>query len=683
MTADVSTAALSTLRALVNSPVADFRAGQLDAITALVEERRRVLVVQRTGWGKSAVYFVATRLLRDRGAGPTVIVSPLLALMRNQVDAGERGGVVSVSINSNNRDEWDDISARLDRDEIDVLLISPERFANSTFRESILPTLAPRVGMLVVDEVHCISDWGHDFRPDYRRIAEVLNLLPPGVPVLGTTATANDRVVADIETQFGDAMLTIRGSLARPSLILDTLRMPSQPDRLAWLAQVIPTLPGTGIVYCLTIADCQRVAGWLTREGIDAAAYSGDSDPELRRVLEDRLLANELKVLVATSALGMGYDKPDLAFVIHFQSPGSPIAYYQQVGRAGRALTEAHGVLMSGHEDRDIQDYFIRTAFPPADRANAIVDLLADRGDWTRIGDIEAEVNIRRGRLTSMLKILEVEGVVTRDGTKYRRTALDWTYPTERIDTITEQRRAEQRVMDDYLASDTCLMELLGRALDDPTASACGRCSRCTGTSLPVELDQDRVVRAREYLRSQPLTIDPRKMRAAGGRIPADLQLESGRALAFLGDGGWGGIVRDQRADGAFSDELVDALVRLVRNWEPNPRPKWVTAVPSRRAPTLVASLAERVAEGLRLPYRATLDQIRDTEPQARMENSAQQHRNVLDAFAVVGPVPTGAVLLVDDIVDSRWTLTEAGAMLRGAGAEAVIPLALAQGASD
>ncbi len=683
MATDIATAAVSTLRSLVNAPTAEFRTGQLEAITALVEQRRRVLVVQRTGWGKSAVYFVATRLLRDRGAGPTVIVSPLLALMRNQVEAGQRGGVVSVSINSNNRDEWDDIAARLDRDEIDVLLISPERFANSSFRESILPTLAPRVGMLVVDEVHCISDWGHDFRPDYRRIADVLKLLPTGVPVLGTTATANDRVVADIETQFGDNMLTIRGSLARPSLVLDTLRMPSQPDRLAWLAAVIPTLPGTGIVYCLTIADCQRVAGWLTREGIDAAAYSGDSDPELRRVLEDRLLANELKVLVATSALGMGYDKPDLAFVIHFQSPGSPIAYYQQVGRAGRALTDAHGILMSGHEDRDIQDYFIRTAFPPAGIANAIVDLLADRGDWTRIGDIEAEVNIRRGRLTSMLKILEVEGVVARDGTKYRRTGLDWTYPTERIETITEQRRVEQRVMDDYLASDTCLMELLGRALDDPTATACGRCSRCTGTTLPVELDHEQVVRAREFLRSQPLTIDPRKMRAAGGRIPADLQLEPGRALAFHGDGGWGGMVRDQRAEGAYSDELVDALVRLVRNWDPSPRPKWVTAVPSRRAPTLVASLAERVAIGLRLPYRASLELERDTAPQTRMENSPQQHANVSGAFSTLAPLPTGAVLLVDDIVDSRWTLTEAGAMLRAAGVDAVVPLTLAQGASD
>ncbi len=681
--AEFAAHALATLRALVGTPDAAFRDGQLEAIEALVADRRRVLVVQRTGWGKSAVYFVATRLLRDRGAGPTVIVSPLLALMRNQIAAGERGGVTSVSINSNNRDEWDEISQRLDRDEIDVLLISPERFANSTFRDSVLPTLAPRVGMLVVDEVHCISDWGHDFRPDYRRIAQVLDLLPASVPVLGTTATANDRVVADIETQFGDDMRTIRGSLARPSLVLDTLAMPSQPDRLAWLATIIPTLLGTGIVYCLTVADCDRVAGWLTREGIDAAAYSGESDPELRNRLEDRLLNNELKVLVATSALGMGYDKPDLAFVIHYQSPGSPIAYYQQVGRAGRALSEAHGILLSGHEDRDIQDYFIRTAFPPAEIANAIVALLEDRGDWVRIADVESEVNIRRGRLTSMLKILEVEGVVTRDRTKYRRTALAWSYPTERIENVTRQRRAEQQVMADYLASETCLMELLGRALDDPTATACGRCSRCTGSGLPVALDRDRVGRAQEYLRSQPLRIEPRKMRAAGGRIPTELQLEPGRALSYWGDGGWGGVVRDDRVAGEFSDDLVAATVRLVRNWGPEPRPRWVTNVPSARAAGALTSFAQRVADGLRVPYRASVERTRASEPQSKMENSAQQHQNVSGAFVAAGPVASGPVLLVDDIADSRWTLTEVGGVLRAAGVDAVIPFALALGTGD
>jgi ATP-dependent DNA helicase RecQ len=669
---------------LVGSPSATFREGQLEAISALVSDRSRALVVQRTGWGKSAVYFVATRLLREDGAGPTLIVSPLLALMRNQIVSGERGGVRSATINSDNRDAWDEIAAQLDNDEIDVLLVSPERFANTGFRDDVLPKIAARVGLLVVDEVHCISDWGHDFRPDYRRIGRLLDLLPVGVPVLGTTATANDRVVADIEAQFGDGLVTIRGPLARPSLALDTRRMPSQPDRLAWLAAVIPKLPGTGIVYCLTVADTERVAGWLRERGIDAAAYSGQTDSELRRTLEDRLLANDLDVLVATSALGMGYDKPDLAFVIHYQSPGSPIAYYQQVGRAGRALDHAHGILLSGWEDRDIQDYFIRVAFPPREQAETVVALLErDDGEWTKLADIEQTVNIRRGRLTQMLKTLEVEGAVERQGLQYRRTPEPWVYPTDRINNVTAQRRAEQQVMNEYLDSDTCLMELLGRVLDDPTAGPCGRCSRCTGERIEVALDPQLVREAQEFLRRDPLVIEPRRMRAAGGRIPEDVRVEVGRALATWGDGGWGRLVKEQRVDGRFSDELVFALADVAGKWHPEPRPAWVTFVPSLRSPELVASLASRVAQHLGLPFHAAVHKKHDTAPQAEMHNSAQQYGNMADAFAVDGPVPDGPVFLIDDLADSRWTLAVVGARLRKEGSGPVFPLVLATGAGE
>ena len=681
---DFELRARTALCDLVGLPSATFRDGQLEAISALVRDRSRALVVQRTGWGKSAVYFVATRLLREEGAGPTLIVSPLLALMRNQIASGERGGIRSATINSDNRDAWDEITTQLDNDEIDVLLVSPERFANASFRDDVLPKIAARVGLLVVDEVHCISDWGHDFRPDYRRIDRLLDLLPDGVPVLGTTATANDRVVADIETQFGDGLVTIRGPLARPSLALDTRRMPSQPDRLAWLAAVIPKLPGTGIVYCLTVADTERVAGWLREQGIDAAAYSGQTDSDLRRTLEDRLLANDLDVLVATSALGMGYDKPDLAFVIHYQSPGSPIAYYQQVGRAGRALEHAHGILLSGWEDRDIQDYFIRVAFPPHEQADTVVALLdRDDGEWTKLADIEQAVNIRRGRLTQMLKTLEVEGAVERQGLQYRRTPEPWMYPTERISTVTAQRRAEQQVMNEYLDSDTCLMELLGRVLDDPTAGPCGRCSRCTGERIEVELDPRLVREAQEFLRRDPLAIEPRRMRAAGGRIPEDVRVEVGRALSAWGDGGWGRLVREQRVDGRFSDELVYALADVAGKWHPDPRPTWVTFVPSVRSPELVASLAGRVAEHLGLPLHAAVHKQGDTTPQAEMQNSAQQYGNVADAFVVGGPVPDGPAFLIDDLADSRWTLAVVGARLRKAGSGPVFPLVLATGAGE
>ena len=360
-------------------PDASFRPGQLEAIEAVARDRGRVLLVQRTGWGKSAVYFIATKLLREQGAGPTLLVSPLLALMRNQIEMAARIGVRAETINSTNPDEFEPIVQRLADDQIDLLLVSPERFANERFRDEMLSVIARTVGLLVVDEAHCISDWGHDFRPDYRRIVRVLEALPADVPVLCTTATANDRVIADITDQLGSSLRTYRGTLDRESLALAVADVPSQAERMAWLAETIPGLDGSGIVYVLTIADGERVAAFLRRQGIEAEAYSGATDNDDRIRLEQALLANELKVLVATSALGMGFDKPDLGFVIHYQSPGSPIAYYQQVGRAGRALDHAPAVLLCGVEDREIQDYFIETAFPPQEQAEAIVSLVGRR----------------------------------------------------------------------------------------------------------------------------------------------------------------------------------------------------------------------------------------------------------------------------------------------------------------
>jgi ATP-dependent DNA helicase RecQ len=672
------------LRQMLGSEVS-FRPGQPESIVAVAEGRERVLLVQRTGWGKSAVYFIATKLLREDGAGPTLLVSPLLALMRNQIEMAARLGVRAATIHSANNEEWDGIRAGLERDEVDILLVSPERFNNDLFREEILPMVARRVGLLVVDEAHCISDWGHDFRPDYRRIVRVLDQLPAGAPVLCTTATANDRVVQDIVSQLGSDIRVLRGPLDRESLALSVIDLRSQADRLAWLATVIPTLQGSGVVYCLTIEDTKRVARFLVAEGIDAEAYSGDTDPVDRERIEQALIRNELRVVVATSALGMGFDKPDLGFVIHYQSPGSPIAYYQQVGRAGRALEHAPAVLLRGYEDEEIQDYFIRVAFPPKEQAEQVVRVLVEAGRPLSIAQILAEVNVRRSRLEAMLKVLEVEGAIARDKGKWVRTLEPWTYDEELVAKVTAARRAEQQSMRDYAASEGCMMRFLRERLDDPEAADCGRCANCTGEKWQVALDPAMVERAKVQLRNAELLVEPRKLWASyvgepKGKVAPELQLEMGRALSTESDGGWGGQVRRGRQEGSFDPGLVKAAAALIRNrWSPSPFPEWVTCVPSLARPELVPGFARALADELRLPFVDLVHKVRDIPPQKDMENSAQQLRNVYGAFSVVEPPLPEPVLLVDDLVDSRWTLTVIGVALRQAGSGPVHPFVLAR----
>ena len=674
-----ATEALACLRQLTSSQSSEFRPGQLEAIQELVEARNRVLLVQRTGWGKSAVYFIATRLLRDRGAGPTLLVSPLLALMRNQIEAAERMGIRAATINSSNQEEWDRVFADLESDEVDVLLISPERLANREFRAERLPAATQRGGLLVIDEVHCISDWGHDFRPDYRRIKAVLDLLPQGVPVLGCTATANDRVVTDVAEQLGTDLVPIRGPLGREGLSLSVYRQAPQQKRMAWLAEAIPRLPGTGIVYCLTIRDADRVAAWLVSQGINAVAYSGETDADARLEVEHQLLGNHVKAVVATSALGMGFDKPDLSFVIHYQSPGSPIAYYQQVGRAGRALPESHGILLQGYEDTEIQNHFIDSAFPTADQATEILDLLERVAGPMRLSDLERAVNVRHQRLEQLLKILEVDGAVERVSAGWQRTLLPWAYDRERVEAVASQRRAEQAQMADYANTDECRMALLRGYLDDPQPQPCGLCDNCLSTSTELEVDAVKVQAAVDFLRGTELIIEPRKRIPGVGSITEDRRCALGRVLALWGDGGWGALVQQGKAEGKFDDELVDAAVDLIRDrWQPDPAPNWVAYVPSHSRPTLVRDFAQRIAQRLGLPCHDAVVKVRDTEPQKFMQNSIQQYTNVKDAFQVDPAVSSDPVLLVDDIVDSRWTLTVIAAQLRSAGAGPVYPFALA-----
>ena len=708
---DLRERATVALRRLVGRDEVDFRDGQLEAIEALVASRRRVLVVQRTGWGKSAVYFVATALRRAEGAGPTVIVSPLLALMRDQIAAAERAGIRAVTLNSTNADEWGAVSGALARDEVDVLLVSPERLNNPRFRDEQLPALAASCGLLVVDEAHCISDWGHDFRPDYRRIRDLLTTLPGETPVLATTATANARVVTDVVEQLsaggrgddgpgGREVLTLRGPLARASLRLGVLPLASPEQRLAWLIAHLGDLPGSGIVYTLTVSAAEDVATALRDAGHDVAAYTGRTEPTERIRLEEALRDNEIKALVATSALGMGFDKPDLGFVLHLGAPSSPVAYYQQVGRAGRATERADVLLMPGPEDKDIWRYFASASMPRQDQADAVLRALGESARPLSTMALESIVDVRRTRLELLLKVLDVDGAVQRVPGGWAATGQPWSYDAERYQRVSEARDREQQLMVDYERTDGCRMAFLQRCLDDDTAQDCGRCDGCAGAWFATAIPEAAINTARSRLEQPGVVLEPRAQWPTGmdrlgvpvkGRIAPEVALAEGRAVARLSDLGWGQRLREllratagEGADRPVPPEVLRAVVDVLRTWDWAERPVAVASVPSRRRPQLVSSLAAGIGELGRLPYLGALDLVDGGPVGEPGGNSAFRLANTWgrlglgdDLRSRLSGIP-GPLLLVDDVADSRWTLTVSGALLRQAGAPAVLPLVLA-----
>jgi len=682
----------------LNNPNADFRDGQWESIEQLLN-KKRVLVVQRTGWGKSMVYFLATKLLREQGEGPTLLISPLLSLMRNQLEAAERIGVTARTINSTNSEKWPQIQTELGANQVDVLLISPERLANEDFRQDILANMASNIGLFVIDEAHCISDWGHDFRPDYRRIVRVLQAIPSNVPVLATTATANDRVVNDVKSQLGQNIILQRGSLVRKSLKLQNITMPSPAARMAWLAQTIPSLPGSGIIYTLTQRDAERVTEWLRINSINARAYHASiSDrgegSSVKEELEQQLLNNEIKALVATVALGMGFDKPDLGFVIHFQRPASVVHYYQQVGRAGRAVDEAYGILLCGEEDDHIADFFIRSAFPPQQHISVILRALDDSDNGLSVPEMQRVLNLRKNQIDKTLKFLTVESPspITKIGTKWQVTATAVSYRVDQayVDAITNIRRREQQEMRNYMSHSDCLMAFLQAALDDPAPEDCGQCRSCNPKLLLDETyDDDLANRAGLFLRRSYQPLRPRKQWPAsnmftksplgGYRIPQEQQAQEGRALSLWRDAGWGQLVAHGKyEENNFSDELVAACVEMIKVWSPHPSPKWVTCIPSLNHPELVLDFAARLADALNLPFVPCIEKALANRQQKEMENSYQQVRNLDGAFNITDQCQDGECLLIDDMIDSGWTFTVASALLNQADCSAVYPMALA-----
>lgn len=686
--------ALAHLHKMTNRSTAQFHDGQLEAIIELAKNNRQMLVVQKTGWGKSAVYFIATKLLRDQGKGPSIIISPLISLMRNQIQNAARLGVRVATVNSSlSQQERAANESMIISGQVDAIIIAPEQLANDNFVQNVLSSVLSNVSLFVVDEAHCISDWGHDFRPDYRRIVRILQAMPKNLPVLATTATANNRVVADIQSQLGHHIMISRGELTRKALHLQNVPLMPKAKRLAWLVQVLNQISGTGIIYAKTIRDCELVADWLMQNNINARAYSGDSNSDDRINLENALLDNGVKALVATSALGMGFDKPDISFVIHFQAPGNVVEYYQQVGRAGRGIDDAYGILMQGEEDERIQSFFIERAFPTQEEVDDLLQAIANQ-DGLKKSEMEKYTNLSLGNIEKALKFLSTEdpSPILKDDSTYYRTAIDYQLPTERIARLSEIKTGEWQQLQDYSAHTQCLMRFLAQTLDDPLAEDCGKCANCDPESaLVIELSQQLVINALEFLKYRYVKIKPRRRFGASGSLAKEAfsfyqlpyqnaawQAEDGLALSRWKDGVWGDVVAAGKAADQFGEELVAPMLQMIQSMAVEEQPRWLTYVPSPRHPTLVKNFAHKLAAALGIHCSDAVTIAIEKAPQKTMENSFRRSENLDGAFAVdPAQVYVDPVFLLDDAVDSGWTFTVVTALLRKCNAGKVYPVAL------
>lgn len=659
--------------------------GELRGVVA--EPGARVLVVQATGWGKSAVYWIATSWLRAQGHGPTLVISPLLSLMRDQVAAAERAGLRAATLNSSNVGEWERIEAELADGTIDVLLVSPERLANPTFGARVMRSLTGALGLVVVDEAHSVSDWGHDFRPDYRRVTDVLRKLNPRTPVLATTATANARVVDDVAAQFGDGTVVLRGPLARASLQLAVLPQLDPLQRFAWVVDHLPQLPGSGIVYTLTVADAERLTEAIRgRYGaeVPVAAYTGQLDSDSRESLEEALRANQVKALVATSALGMGYDKPDLGFVIHVGAPPSPVSYYQQVGRAGRAIDHALVALLPSAGDDGVWDYFATATIPKEPQVRRLLEVLGAADDAMSVPQLEAETGLRRTKVDLLLRQLAVDGITERGSDGWRASGAEWTFDKAHYDGVLDVRRREADIMRSFIRGEQCLMQLLQQSLDDPRAEPCGRCSVCLG-QLPPPLQPaasaETVAQVRQVLRAEQHVLEPRKMWPGGafgkrGRIPPAELAEEGRVIVHADAAEWGELLAGAlRNDGPPPAELLDACVRTLAGWGWSTRPDVIVGLSAAGHPQLVTGVVDGLGSVGRLP---TLQWPVSGSPpdDATSVDEATFWRNAL-GDSEIPHVSGQCVLLVVDASSSGWVVTVAAALLREAGADAILPLLL------
>jgi len=653
------------LRSLFNIP--HFYDEQWEAIQKLLKGER-VLMIQKTGFGKSLVFqFTATQL-----PGVSIVFSPLIALMRDQVNKLSKLGIPAAYINHTlTPEEKEDVLTKAQAGYYKIIYIAPERMEDIRSM-NVIQRLNP--SMVVVDEAHCISVWGHDFRPNYRRIVNLIEFLPADRPVLACTATATEQVQSDIEKQIGKGITVQRGGLLRPNFHLNVIHAQSQEAKLIHIAGLVKKLPGSGIIYCGTKVETETYANWLRYKGIDAVYYNAGLDNDSRVMIEHALMENKHKCIVATNALGMGLDKPDVRFIIHTQIPQSPLHYYQEIGRAGRDGETTYIILYYNPEDEELPKAFIKGGRPSAYDYNKVIDALKESPLGLH-GVIKA-VNLKQTAVSVILNDLIDQGIII-SYTQGRKKVYEYKYGagelnTEPFEQLRSIKTGEFEKMKEYVQTRKCRMNFLQNYLGDNSSEKCMKCDNDRGMKIEAR-ETDSGLKEVEAFRETFFPILEVETKTG--------IMTNGVAASYYGVTNVGSAIHRSKYEngGDFPDFLLRLSLKAFRKRFGNRRFDLVLFVPPTESGDLVKNLAKKIANTLNFKLSEGLKKTRQTQPQKIFESAITKKDNVKDAFYIDENVTNKDILIIDDIFDSGTTIKEIGRILKAAGANSVAPLTIAK----
>lgn len=638
----------------------------------------RILMIQRTGFGKSLCYqFPATQF-----EGITVIFSPLIALMRDQVKALNGKGISARYINSEQSVEENSTAIQDALDgKVKILYIAPERQENSEWIEA---TRKMNLSMVVIDEAHTISVWGHDFRPAFRRIINLVKLLPQSLPVLATTATATKRVQEDIEQQIGGRLTTIRGQLGRDNFNLYVIKVHSEDEKLVWLAQNLNRIEGTGLIYTGTRVNTEVYAKWLVYNGINAINYNAGHDADTRKDVENGLMQNRYKCVVSTNALGMGIDKPDIRFIIHTQIPASPIHYYQEIGRAGRDGKPTTIILFYNEqedengieEDYELPKAFIDGARPSKEKYLKAIEALKQEPLSER-GLMKA-TNLKQTQIR-IIKADLIDQGIAKEVVNGKSKVLEYQFGARELDTqsFEDLRIAKLKDLDamvGYVNTTKPRMQYLCEFLDDDNNVNYSNCDNTNLNKLTVTVTGFWRDKLSDFRESYFPVLDVESRNS---------NIVNGVAASYYGVSNVGNALHRSKYGngGDFPDFLLRLTLKAFHKTFGNARFDWVLYVPPTHSGDLVKNFAAKFASAIKVPISHKLVKVRQTSEQKVYQNGWLKQDNVKDAFSYLSPEEVNGkrILLLDDIFDSGATMKEIGKLLTTMGAETIVPIAIAK----